>query len=563
MRKRHALIWFFTAIVFDAGFALSSSVSPGTLDSSFVSPMVNGSILSIAVQEDGHILIGGNFTQVQQVARPGLARLNTDGSLDTSFVPLIELCSGITNVMKQVILEPDGTFLGAQYIGAQSIWMDANGLPMGTWAGPILGQVLVEQLDGNILSATDRKLIRIYGPDRTMKTPALIKGPDRTVIKAARTPDFVVLNVQATGYPLCYQWFRNGETLPGATNSTLDVTGQTGRYQVQISNQLGSVNSTEIGVGIATIPEALNTPTWSYTMTSGWSVNLNDSHDGFACVSGYPYKQFTSDLQPSVASLSTVKDGPGEISFWSKGPGMVFQVDELVFELRFAGDNSWHQSLYIVPAGQHQLRWWNPAAVGPFVGQSELLLDQVNWIPHAPGMPPFALQTTNLTAPAGEVIRIQASSQLAAPAAFQWWFATYNPTNLYGGFQLPTPGLVPLTALAGATNLELVLPYVTLTSAGYYLLTASNSLGVTASPLVHLTVNGPDRPRLLPVRSGWRVPFQFDLLGAQGSNYAVLVSSDLISWQLYTNLSLTASPFRVLDLTSTNLPCRFYRVGPP
>ena len=42
---------------------------------------------AIAVQPDGKILIGGNFTNILGVARTNIARLNTDGTLDTAFDP--------------------------------------------------------------------------------------------------------------------------------------------------------------------------------------------------------------------------------------------------------------------------------------------------------------------------------------------------------------------------------------------------------------------------------------------------------------------------------------------
>jgi len=42
-------------------------------------------LLSVAVQEDGKVVIGGDFIQYNGVSRKYLARLNSDGSLDTNF----------------------------------------------------------------------------------------------------------------------------------------------------------------------------------------------------------------------------------------------------------------------------------------------------------------------------------------------------------------------------------------------------------------------------------------------------------------------------------------------
>src|SRR6188508_698722 len=48
---------------------------------------VNGTVSAVVVQPDGKVIIGGTFTTVKGLARPGLARLNADGSGDSSFNP--------------------------------------------------------------------------------------------------------------------------------------------------------------------------------------------------------------------------------------------------------------------------------------------------------------------------------------------------------------------------------------------------------------------------------------------------------------------------------------------
>jgi len=62
----------------------------GSLDSAFSTSHGSGAnkqVRAVAVQPDGKVVIGGDFTQVDGVARYYLARLNADGSLDTSFDP--------------------------------------------------------------------------------------------------------------------------------------------------------------------------------------------------------------------------------------------------------------------------------------------------------------------------------------------------------------------------------------------------------------------------------------------------------------------------------------------
>ncbi len=58
----------------------------GSLDSSF-NPGADGLVQSLAVQADGKILVGGSFTTLGGQTRNCVGRLNADGSLDSSFNP--------------------------------------------------------------------------------------------------------------------------------------------------------------------------------------------------------------------------------------------------------------------------------------------------------------------------------------------------------------------------------------------------------------------------------------------------------------------------------------------
>src|ERR1043166_2331496 len=48
-------------------------------------PNVNGTVYATAVQADGKIIIGGNFTSVGGTHHTNVARLNIDGSIDATF----------------------------------------------------------------------------------------------------------------------------------------------------------------------------------------------------------------------------------------------------------------------------------------------------------------------------------------------------------------------------------------------------------------------------------------------------------------------------------------------
>ncbi len=78
------------------------AVGETTLDTTFQPMRPDLGVFSLAVQADGKILIGGNFSMIGGVPRAGLARLHRDGTLDTAFNPDVAyLVSGIA-------VQPDG-----------------------------------------------------------------------------------------------------------------------------------------------------------------------------------------------------------------------------------------------------------------------------------------------------------------------------------------------------------------------------------------------------------------------------------------------------------------------
>jgi uncharacterized delta-60 repeat protein len=80
----------FTAVNASSRNSLARLHADGSLDPTF-GPALTGpapvQIRALAVQDDGRILIAGTFTSVTGIARQGIARLNSDGTLDTSFAP--------------------------------------------------------------------------------------------------------------------------------------------------------------------------------------------------------------------------------------------------------------------------------------------------------------------------------------------------------------------------------------------------------------------------------------------------------------------------------------------
>src|SRR5256886_757753 len=81
----------------------------GTLDTSF-DPGANAEITSLAIQADGKILVAGSFTTLGgggtgTFVRNRIARLNPDGTLDMTFNP------GANDRISAIALQPDGKIL--------------------------------------------------------------------------------------------------------------------------------------------------------------------------------------------------------------------------------------------------------------------------------------------------------------------------------------------------------------------------------------------------------------------------------------------------------------------
>lgn len=84
----------------------------GTKDTSFnIGTSFNSTVKTIVLQNDGKIIVGGEFTQFQGLSQNRLIRLNTDGSKDTSF----DVSSGFDTTVNSVVLQPDGKIIAGGY----------------------------------------------------------------------------------------------------------------------------------------------------------------------------------------------------------------------------------------------------------------------------------------------------------------------------------------------------------------------------------------------------------------------------------------------------------------
>jgi uncharacterized delta-60 repeat protein len=114
---------------------VSAASNPADIDTSFdawiPSRVTNGWLRSVAIQADGKILIWGQFSTYKWVASNQIARLNTDGSRDTSF----NIGIGFDNQVYKIIPQAD--------------WKILMGGVFNTYKWAVVGRIIRLNSDGS------------------------------------------------------------------------------------------------------------------------------------------------------------------------------------------------------------------------------------------------------------------------------------------------------------------------------------------------------------------------------------------------------------------------------
>lgn len=146
--------------------------SDGSVDPTFQQPKlwqsdasnVNGFFVGqIAVAGDGKIVVGGAFSAIDGYARHNLARLNADGSLDTSFNPP----ESELNIQQTLAVQRDGKVIvsqrrsgdGLSYSSLLRLLPDGRPDP-DLWMRPLTGAILTVVIhpDGRLITAGNGSL---------------------------------------------------------------------------------------------------------------------------------------------------------------------------------------------------------------------------------------------------------------------------------------------------------------------------------------------------------------------------------------------------------------------
>ena len=155
----------------------------GALDPTFTPGLgANGTVWAMAVQPDGKIIIGGEFTTVNGIVRPHVARLNADGSLDTTFDPSMNAPNGTVNavavtVSGQILIGGEFSAMGTETVNnlarlSSTGVLDTNfrnrlGLGIN---GPIYALAL--QGDGRLLVGGEFSAVNVTPRNRILRLQA-------------------------------------------------------------------------------------------------------------------------------------------------------------------------------------------------------------------------------------------------------------------------------------------------------------------------------------------------------------------------------------------------------
>ncbi|CAN5407322.1 hypothetical protein BH10ACI3_BH10ACI3_20930 [soil metagenome] len=168
-------------------FGVARLNSDGSFDPTFnvAFPSRPSGVTSVAVQPDGKVVIGGSFSTISGQTRNGLARLNTDGSLDTAFN---SPCFASSN--RAIVVQPDGKLIVGSTCSAVSTnvsRLNTNGtldttFDPGTGANGSAVRAIILQPDGKVLVGGQ------FGSFNGQSTRGLVRLSSTGAIEAAFAP---------------------------------------------------------------------------------------------------------------------------------------------------------------------------------------------------------------------------------------------------------------------------------------------------------------------------------------------------------------------------------------
>jgi uncharacterized delta-60 repeat protein len=270
--------------VLDTNGMVSAPFNPGT--------GVDGTVFAIAVQPDGKLLIGGDFTTVNGSSSPRIARLNQDGSVDAAFDAGI----GPSGTVRAITLQPDGKILiGGSFTSVNGTdrgrlaRLDSGGALDSVFLGAVEGAnadvtSIAIQFDGNIVvlgefttfnGVSRNRITRLYRNGKTDPTINFGGGANEVINTAVIQPDRkIVIGGRFTAYDGQSRFFLariHGGSIAGPgtfqfSSPRYEIAENGGQAVITVQRRGGTTS--DVTVDYQTLPESA-TPGSDYTAVSG------------------------------------------------------------------------------------------------------------------------------------------------------------------------------------------------------------------------------------------------------------------------------------------------------
>lgn len=263
---------------------------------------------SIAVQPDGKILVGGLFTSYNGTAKTNLIRLNSNGSLDATFITGTGPTGGY---VKQVILQPDGKIIiignFTAYNGtpkSRIVRLNADGSIDNTFGGTGADNaILCGALQPNADLMIGGNFTTYSGVARNTMARVHAACPTISLSIAGQTNNLCSGNTAGTatvlatgGSTFTYSWMPSGGTFSVATGLGA------GTYTCQVTNDCS--NSATIAVTI-TEPASVSVTTGATpTVCPGGDAVLSASASGGT--GSFTYNWMPGNLSGSSPTVNPV-----------------------------------------------------------------------------------------------------------------------------------------------------------------------------------------------------------------------------------------------------------------
>ena len=313
----------FSTMNFQSSNRLARLHPDGSLDTGFFSPLNSGSVRSILVEDDGDLVIGGNGMVLNEIIVAGaLARMSSNGTTDPTFTPIV------TGTVHVVISDGEGGyFVGGEFTvnagqpRSNLVRLTASGAIDQNWIGTSNAPVfaLTRDIQG-----------RLYvGRGTNVFEPATVSRLLRLLRNG--TPD-ARYNVQVDGPVHALLREPNGHLVIGGDFNTVNGVPRPGTARLTRYGTLDTQFNTFTGTGVRALTRSAGG-----VLTVGGSFDHEESprllsKNGTASIDRLPKNQPAGADAPVLALLQ-LPDGSvvvgGEFSTIGNSPrGRLARIDD-------------------------------------------------------------------------------------------------------------------------------------------------------------------------------------------------------------------------------------------